>query len=201
MGADTSQGGRAGVVGYMQGKGGEHTRSPVEAVEDWRAVFALLRGRVDALETQAMAVEDALGRVARTLERSQPPMFKAVFVRWWALRGGQRRAPVLVRREGSPGGKVRFVQVGPEVKLRRDRGFGLCADLAQQAVRDFRALVAVRNELLDAVSAAGAAVGNGGARRERVVVAAMERMTQAADEAERRLREVGYGDGEYGADA
>lgn len=182
------------AVGYLKGRGGADTLTPDAAKAEWRDVFARMRADLDALELEVLAVEDALGDTARALNRSQPPMYRQMVVRWWKMGGwsGQRREPVMVRLEGGAGGRIKPVVAGRGVRLRTDRGFGLCADLAKLAVRDFWALSHMRKELATQVSGIGRSLTVGAARRGRAVAEVRERMAGIVREAEDRLRVVGY---------
>lgn len=180
------------AVGYLKGRGGVATSSPAEVVDDWREVFAELRAELDELEADAIALEAGMQAVGETLMRSQPPMYRRVAVRWWRLAGGRRRVPVLVRIEGGAGGRVKLVPVERGIRLRKDRGFGLCADLAKQAVDRYWALLAVRKELVTQVAEVGRGIGRAKARRRKVIDQAQAEMAVARREAEERLRMVGY---------
>lgn len=180
------------AVGYLKGRGGVATSTAAEAMGDWREVFAEIRAELDELEADAIALEAGMEAVGATLYRSQPPMYKRVAVRWWRLSGGRRRVPVLVRIEGGAGGRVKLEPVERGIRLRKDRGFGLCADLAKQAVDRYWALLAVRKELLTQVAEVGRVVGRAKARRRKVIDQAQAEMAEARREAEERLRMVGY---------
>lgn len=180
------------AVGYMRGRGGVETQTAADARAEWADVFAVIRGAVDELERQALASEDAMEAVARAVMRSQPRMYREVVVRWWRKQSGGRREPVLVRLDGGAGGRVKAVEVGRGVRLRRDRGFGLNADLAREAVNGYWAVAALRAEVVEAARELRRVAGVGGKRR----MAALLRWAEVAEglhgEAMQRLRDVGY---------
>lgn len=192
------QGGRQ-AVGYLRGRGGRATVVAEEAKAEWREVFAELRRRVDALEASVMEAEGVMEGVARALNRAQPPMWRRVLVRWWRVQTGGVRAPVLVREVAGARGGVKLEQVGRGVKLRTDRGFGLCADLARRAVAGYWAVAGVRREMAEAVSDLLRVTGRAeraAARWGRVLGREADAMTEAHREAVARLRAVGYAVGE-----
>lgn len=180
------------AVGYLQGRGGAATLTGDDARAEWRAVFAQLRAELDALEAECVQAEDAMEAVGEALMRSQPPMWKRVAVRWWRLTGGARRTPVLVRVEAGAGGRVKLVPFEPGMKLRKDRSFGLCADLAKVAVDRYWALASMRKEQVALVAEVSRVLGRGAKRRRGALADALERMAVVRAEAEERLRMVGY---------
>jgi len=193
-GGSSAEGAKPGLseaVGYLRGRGGPDTVGPEAAKAEIQAQFAEVRRMVDALEAEALAVEDAMAGVSHALTRTQPPMYRRMVLRWWRMRGGQRREPVLVRIEGGPGGRVKLVQAEPSMRLRTDRGFGLCADLAKSAVRGFWALRAVRRETHGQLSGVIRAL-RPVARRQAVIERVRGEAAAAMYEAAGRLRDVGY---------
>lgn len=187
------------AVGYLAGRGGEETLTPEATISEIRAHFSELRSRVDALEAEAIAIEEGMAEVNQALRWSQPPMFKRTSVRWWVSHGGRRREPVVVQELGGPNGRAKPTPVDSRVHLRTDRGFGLCADLARQAFRAFWALRAVRRETHDRVAALARAV-KPLERRGAVVSRVRAEMAGVTLEARRRLREVGYSGPEEAAE-
>lgn len=186
-------GGQRVAVGYMKGRGGGSTRDAGETIAELQEQFASLRAAIDVMEAQAVGIERSLEAVGRTLERSQPPMWHRVLLRWWKARGGASRVPMFIREERSGGERsVKPTIVGPGVKLRRDAGFGLCADIAAEAVRSGRGLLELRRELMEQLADLKRVAGRGAKRRDKVVGDVQERMGELREEAVSRLRAVGY---------
>lgn len=190
------------MVGYLSGSGGAGTWSAAEAQAEWRAEIGALRGRIEGLLEEVIALEEGFEQVKWALDRTQPRMFNRVTVSWWRLRGGDRKTPVLVRVEGGPNGTEKPVRVTTAgIKLRTDRGFGLCADLAKRAVVSYWRLWKLRQEVSDELGRLGTALGRRpDKRRERVGLVVAE-ATEVRREAEERLREIGYDVPELAIDA
>lgn len=182
---------RRQVVGYIAGRGGLETQTPEATISEIRDHFAELRSRVDALEAEAIAIEEAMAGVNRALRWSQPPMFRRMSIRWWVSHGGRRREPVMVQELAGPNGRAKPTPVNSRTQLRTDRGFGLCADLARQAFRAFWALRAVRKETHERIAALARAV-KPLERRGAAVARIRDEMAEVVREATSRLREVGY---------
>lgn len=191
---------RREAVGYLAGRGGLETQTPDGTISDIRLHFAELRGRVDELEAEAIAIEQALAGVNEALHRTQPPMFKRTAIRWWIPRGNRKREPVMIQELGGAKGRMKPTAVNQRVQLRTDRGFGLCADLAKQAFRAFWTLKAIRKETHAKIAALGRAV-KPMERRGAVVARVQAEMAEVVREAQGRLRDVGYDvPGEYDAE-
>lgn len=180
------------AVGYLKGKGGPGTLGPGEAQAEWREVFAVLRQAVDELEAQALGAEEAMAAVGKALQRSQPRMYREVAIRWWRKQTGGRREPVLVRLDGGAGGRLKPELMGRTSKLRRDRGFGLNADLARDAVNGYWAVAAIRAEVAEAVKELRRVAGAGVKRRGDALARWAEDAGRIHAEATQRLRDVGY---------
>lgn len=180
------------AVGYLKGRGGAETLTPVEAQAEVREAFAVLRRAVDELEAQALASDEVMAAVGKALERSQPRMYRELAVRWWRKQTGGKREPVLVRLDGGAGGRLKLAEVGRGIKLRRDRGFGLNADLAREAVAGFWAVAAVRAEVAEVVRELRRAAGVGVRRRGDALARWAEDAERIRREATQRLRDVGY---------
>ena len=180
------------AVGYMKGRGSGATSGPGETQDEQRMLFAQLRARLDALEAGALAIESGMAGVGEALMRTQPPMYRRVMVRWWRCRGGENREPVLVQVDGGPGGRIKLEPIRRGAKLRTDRGFGLCADLAKRAVARYWALRELRRELAAQVTDLQRVLGRGEARRDVVLASTAVEAAQIQAEAMGRLRDVGY---------
>lgn len=200
--ADTSEPGKASgtgagggnqreAVGYLAGRGGPETLTPEATMADIRRNFAELRSRVDALEAEALAIEEAMAEVNEALFRTQPPMFKRTSIRWWILRGGRKREPVVVQELAGANGRMKPTPVDARVRLRTDRGFGLCADLAKQAFKAFWTLKSIRKQTHTAISEVSRAL-KPVERRGAVVARVRGEMAGVVQEATQRLRDVGY---------
>lgn len=179
------------AVGYLAGRGGVDTLTPDATMADIRRHFAELRGRVDALEAEALALEEAMAGTNEALFRTQPPMFKRTAIRWWIARGGGKREPVAVQELGGAKGRVKPTLVDQRVRLRTDRGFGLCADLAKQAFKAFWTLKGIRKQT-HANIAALSRVLKPVERRGAVIARVRSEMAEVVQEARGRLRDVGY---------
>lgn len=184
--------GSRGAVGYLRGRGNESARSPNEAEAEWRAVIAGLRSRLDEIEADGIALLKATEAVGAALEQSQPPMFGRMVVRWWRLYGGGRRRPVMARVDAGGKQHLKLTLAHPNHKLRTDRGFGLCADLARRAVTGYWALHSERRGLDSLVVALGRTLGRGGAQRRVVLTRVAEEAQSIQVEAKERLSAVGY---------
>lgn len=182
-----------GAVPYLSGRGGGETFAPDGAIDEWRATLLALRGRIDQLLAEGERVERAFEDVKFALDRSQPPMWKRVAVRWWRLRGGGPRTPVLIRVESGPNNREKPVRVErPGIVLRRDRGFGLCADLAKRGVAAYWGLWAIRSELQAEVVRVKKSLGRRVEKRQRDVDRIVAEARMIRSEAEGRLQMVGY---------
>ena len=180
------------AVGYLRGKGSAATSGPGATQDEWRGVFAQMRSKLDALEAQAVAIEAGMAGVGEALMRTQPPMYRRVLVRWWRKETGKRREPVLVRAEGGVGGRIKLEPIRRGAKLRTDRGFGLCADLAKQSVAGYWSLRESRRVLAAQVADLQRVLGRGEARRATVLERVALETARAQAEAMGRLRDVGY---------
>lgn len=180
------------AVGYLKGRGGAETLTPVEAQAEVREAFAVLRQAVDELEAQALASDDVMASVGKALERSQPRMYRELAVRWWRKQTGGKREPVLVRLDGGAGGRLKLAEVGRGIKLRRDRGFGLNADLAREAVAGFWAVASVRAEVMELVRELRRVAGSGARRRGDALARWSGDAERIRRDATQRLRDVGY---------
>lgn len=182
---------RRGVVGYMAGKGGHSTWRPTEALEALRAEGAVLRGEVEALLQEAERIEMAFVHVRRALERSQPPMFNRLTVKWWKLRGDGRRVPVLVQVRSDPHGREKPMRVEDRrVRLRRDGGYGLNFDLARRAFDLYWVLWTLRAEVHDDLATLAKLLRRQ-RRRVGVLDARARDLLDIRAEATARLRDVG----------
>lgn len=188
---EPAAGGLREPVGYLKGRGGPETAMPEATKAEIREQFAEIRRSIDDLEAQALELEDAMAGVGAALTRTQPPMYRRMMVRWWRMRGGQRREPVMVRVEAGPHGRAKLVPAEPAMRLRVDRGFGLCADLAKSVVRGYWALRTVRREIQAEVAALNRLV-KPSARRAAVIIRVRDEAAESVREASGRLRDVGY---------
>jgi hypothetical protein len=184
--------GKRGAVGYMRGRGSEATRTPKEAETEWLAVVDGLRARLDDIEADGLALLKATEAVGEALDKSQPPMFRRMVVRWWRLSGGGRRRPVLARVEAGAKQHIKLTVAHPNHQLRTDRGFGLCADLARRGVTAFWALHAERRALDSLVVALGRTLNRGRAQRREIVRCVTDEAQRLTVEAKERLVSVGY---------
>lgn len=180
------------VVGYLKDRGSADTRGPDAAIEEIRELFSGLRAELDALEADAIAIEEALGSVGKTLWRGQPPMYRRTLLRWWKLRSGDRRTPVLIREVRGPNGQIKAELWNAQMKQRRDGGFGLCADIVTEALKAFRRLDVLRSELYQRVSEIRKELRKGAARRHYGLEGVSDRMLELRKDAVERLRDVGY---------
>lgn len=181
-----------GVPGYLQGKGEGKTWKPDEAIAALRAeaedTIAQLQGMLVELER----VEHAFVLVRQAFERTQPPMFNRMTVRWWITQTGQPRVPTLVQVRGTPQGKERPTAVtSPGVRLRKDGAYALNHDLNREVVRIYWQLHALRAEYRDALQ--GVRKESKGRRgRSAAIAKAARRLLQIRAEATSRLIAVGY---------
>lgn len=181
-----------GVPGYLQGKGEGKTWKPDEAIAALRAeaqdTIAQLQGMLVELER----VEHAFVLVRQAFERTQPPMFNRMTVRWWITQTGQPRVPTLVQVRGTPQGKERPTAItSPGVRLRKDGAYALNHDLNREAVRIYWQLHALRAEYRDALQ--GVRKESKGRRgRSAAIDKAARRLLQIRAEATSRLIAVGY---------
>lgn len=179
------------AVKFLRGAGGADTRTPEQALAEWREVIADTRQMLDALEAQGDALEHALVRLGEVLRKSQPPMYRTVSLRWWRLGGGRSREPTLVRTEAAGRGLVRPVMIGPNSRLRVDRGFGLLADVTAEVVATFWALRVMWRELRDVPRGVQKALKAGFARREKKIAQYVARLEALHAESLARLDSVG----------
>jgi len=185
------------VVGYLEGKGGDETRRSDETKGEVRALFSALRARLDCLEADALALDEGIAEVGRVLRLSQPGgMYREMSVRWWKTSGHSRREPVLCRLEvGGKGGRLKVVPAKRGMRLRRDRGFGLGADIAALAVESYWVLKGLRDEVKEVCRVLEVEVQRGASRRRRAGVMALERLKDLRGEMVSRLEMLGVGDG------
>lgn len=156
-----------------------------------QAELEFVRGVLDELAAEVVAVEEAFAEVRATLQRTQPPNYGRMTVSWWKLRGGGRRVPVLVQVRGDRNGAERPTRVDRRAKLRKDGGFALNHDLNQRAVDLYWALWGLRCEVHDDLARVAQALR----RRRTKAHAIAERVSEVREtrrEAIRRLKMVGY---------
>jgi len=188
--------GMPGVAGYLKGRGSEDlTLGPVGAGLELTDRVTELGSRIQALLSEVAVVDDALVAVRDALDVSQPPMWNRVVLRWWRMSG--RRKPVLGRTR-MEGGRlvVEVIRRLGAIKLRKDRGFALNADLVAKAVRLFWVLERRRVVLVGMLSKAERALAMARAERLEAGRADVGRWRDEAmelrREAVRRLRMVGF---------
>jgi len=189
----SERGSKRSVVGYLAGRGGDETRSPNETKAEIRARFSALRAGLDALEAEALSLEDGIAEVGQVLKLSQPAgMYRELSVRWWKTSGHSRREPVLCRLEvQGRAGRLKVVPAKRGIRLRRDRGFGLGTDVVAGAVESYWLLKGLRDELLEVCRVLDVEVQRGSGRRRRSGVTGLARLRGLRDEMLERLNMSG----------
>jgi hypothetical protein len=183
---------RRETVGYLRGRGGRSVAGPEEAIAELRGEIREIAEGLEAILAEAERVEEAFLHVRRAFERTQPPIFKRLTVRWWRARKGERRVPCLIQVDGDGLGREKPVRrFDRRVRRRTDGGFGLNADLAGEVFEIYWALWSLRCELQDDLSRLAAIVRGRRKKLGRVDRLAYDAV-RARAEATDRLRRVGF---------
>lgn len=183
---------RRETVGYLRGRGGRHTAGPEDAIASLRGEIREIAAGLEAILAEAERVEEAFLHVRRAFERTQPPIYNRLTVRWWRAHKGERRIPCLIQVQGDGQGREKPVRrFDRRVKRRTDGGFGLNADLAGEVFETYWALWSLRSELQDDLSRLAAIV-----RGRKKKLGQVDRLTwgvvKVRAEATERLRRMGF---------
>lgn len=183
------------AVGFMQGRGGDETFTPGEALQEWAEEAAAQVNLLAELYAEAEAIERALAEAASLLSASQPPMYGRMAIRWWRLYGGSRRTPVLVKEAGGAGGHIKPERVKTRgVRQRTDLGFSLNADLAKRGIDAYWALHHMREAVLAEIARIKRALAGEKANRREAVGRMRDELIALQLEARGRLADVGHYD-------
>ena len=181
------------AVGFLQGRGGDDTFTPGEALQEWTVEGAEQVLLLTELYREAESIEHALAEAAALLSASQPPMYGRIAIRWWRLYGGSRRTPVLVKEAGGARGQVKPERVKTRgVRQRTDLGFSLNADLAKRGIDAFWALHHMREAVLAEIARIKRALAGSKDNRREAVARLHDELGQLRAEARGRLVDVGH---------
>ncbi|HGM5506771.1 TPA: hypothetical protein ACKPYM_000761 [Stenotrophomonas maltophilia] len=181
------------AVGFMQGRGGDETLTPSEALQEWRSEAEALGERLAELFREVECIELAMADAAALLGASQPPMYGRMAIRWWRLFGGGRRTPVLVKETGGARGQIKPERVKTRgVRQRTDLGFSLNADLAKRGIDAYWSLSHIRDGVLQEIARIKRALAGAKEPRREAVVRIRAELVMLQEEARDRLVDVGH---------